>query len=373
MSKRNQQRKVFRLTVTLALIVLLVACKTNPVSVPDIPALENQPQEEIPSVDLLRMSPEIKDFSNAYGRSYRRAENRAWTLAHAAMDPYLLDFEYDPSITLPADQAFTARKGNCLTFSSLFIAMAREAGLDAWYQEVKIPPVWSNVNDTMLVSKHVNAVVQDRLRRYTVDVSGRQSQAVEQVRRLSDSEARAQYYNNLGADALMEEKLALAYAYFSKGLGNDPRLAYIWSNLGVVFRRNDQTEEAILAYRTALLLEPQQTVALNNLYTIYDEDGDLDLAEELKARVEKYRQKNPYYLHYMAEMANEEQRWSDAIKLLNRAIQIDDNEYRFYFTLAQSQFHSGSTDAALENLEQARRLAPASLKSSQLVLPDSNF
>jgi hypothetical protein len=85
----------------------------------------------------------------------------------------LLDFDYDPQVTLQADEAFAARTGNCLTFSSLFIAMAREAGLEAWYQEIAIPPKWRAVNDTLLVSMHVNAVVEDNGKRYTVDVSRR--------------------------------------------------------------------------------------------------------------------------------------------------------------------------------------------------------
>ena len=78
-------------------------------------------------------------------------------------DPILLDFDYEPSLTLTAADTFNHRTGNCLSFTAMFIAMAREAGLKAWFQEVKLPPEWSSVNDTFLVSMHVNAVVQDCL------------------------------------------------------------------------------------------------------------------------------------------------------------------------------------------------------------------
>jgi tetratricopeptide (TPR) repeat protein len=366
MSNRYRQSIGFGLIGRLVLILSLGACAANPVQLPDIPALENQPTTVIPSVDLLLVSPEMREFAHKYGRWERATASRAWSLVYATLDPYLLNFEYDPMITLPADQAFKTRAGNCLTFSSLFVAMAREIGLEAWYQEVKIPPQWSNINDTMLVSMHVNAVVQDRRTVYTVDVSRKKKQAIEQVRRLSDSEAKAQYYNNLGVDALLEQDLALAYAYFSMGLKTEPRLAFIWSNLGVVLRRNEQIGDATLAYQTALQLDPQQTVALNNLYAIYEEYGELELAQELKPKIDKYRRKNPYYLHYLAEIANEEQRYSDAINLLNKALRIDSNEYRFYYTLAQSQFHSGSTDVAQLSLDEARRLAPPGLIAFEL-------
>jgi tetratricopeptide (TPR) repeat protein len=373
MSNRYRQSIGFGLIGGLVLILSLAGCAANPVQLPDIPALNNQPKTVVPSVDLLFVSPEMREFAHRYGRSERATASSAWSLVYAALDPYLLNFEYDPLLTLPADQAFKTRAGNCLTFSSLFVAMAREIGLKAWYQEVKIPPQWSNINDTMLVSMHVNAVVQDRRTVYTVDVSRKKIQAIEQVRRLSDSEARAQYYNNLGVDALIGQDLALAYAYFIMGLDTEPRLAFIWSNLGVVLRRNEQPADAILAYQTAAQLDPRQTVALNNLYAIYDELGELELAQELKPKIEKYRRKNPYYLHYLAEIANEEQRYSDAINLLNRALRIDSNEYRFYFTLAQSQFHSGRTEVAQASLDEARRLAPPGLQGSLLILPGDSL
>jgi Flp pilus assembly protein TadD len=363
----------FHLPGVLTLIASLGACAAPQIKIPDIPALENQPRQDIPAVDLLHVSPEMRSFALRHSPSENGAKSRAWSLAYAALDPYLLDFEYDPLITLPADRAFEAGTGNCLTFSSLFIAMAREAGLDAWYQEVEIPPMWSNVNDTMLVGKHVNAVVRDRRNSYTVDVSRRKSQSVEQVRRLSDTEANAQYHNNLGVEALIDQNLGLAYAYFSKALETDSRLDYIWSNLGVVFRRNEQTDDAIFAYQTALKIKPQQSVALNNLYVIFEEDGELELVKEFRFRVEKNRQKNPYYLHYLAEIANEERRYSDAIKLLDRAIRIDNNEYRFYYTLAQSQFHTGKTDVAQHSLEQARHLAPSSMDVSEWALPGDSL
>jgi Flp pilus assembly protein TadD len=251
----------------------------------------------------------------------------------------------------------------------MFVAMARSAGLEAWYREVDILPEWTNVDDTLLVSKHVNAEVHDRLHSYVVDVSRRQVQKGERARRLSDQEAAAQFYNNLGANALVGNDLARAYAYFRKAAETAPAQAYAWSNLGVVLRRNGQTEDAMLAYQTAMRLDPDQAVAVNNLYTIYDEDGQLEAAQELQARVERNRRRNPYYLHYLAEVANEEHRWEDAQDLARRAIRIEPREYRFYYTLARAQFHNGNERVAQTNLNRARSLAPPGVPDEELELP----
>jgi Flp pilus assembly protein TadD len=161
----------------------------------------------------------------------------------------------------------------------------------------------------------------------------------------------------------------MAHAYFRKAIATDPSVAYVWSNLGVTLRRNEQTADAVMAYRTALRYEPDQAVALNNLYAIYEEDGNLDAAAEMKRRVERNRQRNPYYLIYLAETAIEERRYEDAITLANRAIGIDDGEYRFYFTLAQSQHLAGRTRVARASLDRARELAPPDLPDGPLMLP----
>jgi len=373
MTHRYQQFIGFHLVGVLILTALLGACTTTPAHRQDIPALENYPETDIPGIDPLRVSPEMQDFVATYAIGARGRKGKAWSLAYAALDPYLFNFDYDSQVTLTADEAFVARTGNCLTFSSLFIAMARDAELKAWYQEIVIPPEWSTINDTLLVSKHVNAIVQDNGIQFTVDVSRRNRQQNDVARRLSDLEAKAQYYNNLGADALVVNDLARAFAYFKKALGTHPGMAYVWSNLGVVYRRNEQTSDAIKAYRFALQLDPDQTVAMNNLFLIYEEEGDLESAAALQKRVDKIRRKNPYYLLHLAEVANEERRYLDAISLLNRAIRLDENEYRFYYTLAQSQYYAGETEIARASLDRARQLAPTNLQDGPLTLPDQNL
>jgi tetratricopeptide (TPR) repeat protein len=370
MDESNWQRKSWLAIGILTLAAVLPSCTAVNLRQPDIPPLEGHELPAVPDVDLLQLSPAMHEFVEQFTGPESGRRSKAWSLSYAALDPYMLAFSYDPQVTLTADEAFRQRRGNCLTFAAMFVAMARDAGLEARFQEVIIPPKWSAVNDTVLVSKHVNAVVSDNFRNYTVDVSRRETSPRDTSQPLSDREARAQYFNNHGADALVREDLPLAYANFARALEIQPGLAYVWSNLGVVLRRNGQTDAAIHAYRAALQYDPDHAVALNNLHTIYTEEGDLEAAAVLARRVEKNRRNNPYYLLHLAEVANEEQRWSDAIGLLNQAIGIDEGEYRFYYALAQAQFNAGQVEVAQASLDRARALAPGELPESPLPLPD---
>jgi Flp pilus assembly protein TadD len=364
--------KVIQLTKALTMIALLGACANPPLIKRDIPGLSGQARYEIDRIDPLAISPEMSAFVQAHINRPDASGGRAWPLVHAAVDPNILNFEYDPSVTLSAQDAFQARTGNCLTFSNMFIAMARQAGLQAWYREVKTPAKWSSVNDTMLVSMHVNAAVRDRGKEYVIDVSRRKVEHNEQVRRLTDLEAEAQFYNNRGVDALIENDLAAAYSYFSLALATYPDLAYVWSNLGVVFRRNEQVEDARFAYQSALEIDPQHSVSLNNLYVILEEEGDFEAAEKTYARVEHIRRGNPYYLHLLAQIAIDEARYSDAVDLLKKAITLDRREYRFYQTLAQSQLLLGETSEARSSIERARQLAPEELDIDLITLSAEN-
>ena len=372
MVKVHSQSNAFRLALAWLAATLLGACASTAVTSRDIPELKNLPIYEISRVSVLEISPEMRQFIEAHINNKATYRGRAWSLAYAAMDPYLLDFDYDPHVTLTARDAFREKTGNCLTFSNMFIAMAREAGLDAWYREVKIPAEWSSVNDTSLVSMHINAAVEDRGVEYVIDVSRRKTEPYEEVRRLSDQEAEAQFYNNLGVDALIDNDLATAYAYLKTALETQPGLAYVWSNLGVIYRRNAQIDEARIAYQTALEIDPRHSVSLNNLYLILEDEGHFEAAGALAARVEKIRRNNPYYLHYLAEIANEEERYSDAVILLNRAIRLERSEYRFHQTLAQSQYLIGQTKKAQSSLARAKKLAPPELDPNAITLSDES-
>ncbi len=357
MAHRQLRIRCTRLFGVLTMSVVLSSCAVQTQRTTIIPPLENQPHVEIENVDFLAVSAAMKRFIGNYAPDDMATGRKAWNLVYAALNPILLNFDYDPSLTLTAADTFKRRSGNCLSFSNMFVAMAREAGLKAWFQEVKVPPQWSSVNNTFLVSMHVNVVVQDGRSDYIVDVSGVKRAKWARIRRLSDAEAEAQYYNNHGADALVENDLARAFAYFVKAIGIAPDSSYIWSNLGVVYSRNGQLEDAKKTYLTALKISPAETVPLNNLYTIYTVEGDLVRAERVRSRVERHRRKNPYYLHHLSSQALDERRYEEAIELLKRAIKLNKKEYRFHFTLARSLFLNGEKNAALQSLGQAKQLA----------------
>lgn len=352
--------------------LFLAACASPGPRLDAPPPLAGHSIPAITEPNFTEPSQAMLDFLDQYVDLKQGKQQAVWNLVWATTDPYVLRFDYRPELTLSPLETFERGTGNCLSYSTMFMMMARHLGLNAFYQEVEIPQQWSANNDTLLVSMHVNVAVEAPLGgSWVVDVSGRSDVRSRLQRRISDRVVLAQYYNNLGADALANGELGLAYAYITKAIQTESRLHYLWSNLGVVYSRNEQLSEATNAYLTALSLDSGSTMAANNLYLIYEKTGNVAAADELRKRVEKNRRKNPYYLAHLASVALEEGRLEESRQLAEKALEIQGNEYRFHYQLARTLVLEGKRSEAEASLQRALELAPEGLPKELLSNLDS--
>jgi len=349
--------------------LFLTACASHSSRLAGPVPLQGQVIPEVEEPNFTEPSPAMLQFLREHVETGRSKERTAWSLVWAATDPYVRAFHYQPDLTLPPLETFDQQRGNCLAFSTMFMMMARHLGLNAHYQEVEIPQQWSNDNDTLLVSMHVNVVIEGAFgSNWVVDVSGRSNSNSRLQRQISDDVVIAQYYNNIGANALTDEDLGKAFAYISKAIETEPNLPYLWSNLGVVYNRNNQLEAATEAYLTALRIDPSSSMAANNLYLIYEKTGNLAAAAELEKRVEKNRRKNPYYLSYLSAVAYDEGRLEESRELAERALEIHATEYRFHYQLARTLAREGKREEAGASLQRAIERAPEDLHVSMAQL-----
>ena len=117
-------------------------------------------------------------------------------------------------------------------------------------------------------------------------------------------------------------------------------------------------QDAVTVLQRALELDAHEYSAMNNLYEIFVEQGNLEAAEELKARVDRYRRNNPYFLLQLSYEALESNRYEESNELLSRAIRKKGNDHMLHYALAKSLYLSGKQAAALDSMKRARELAP---------------
>jgi tetratricopeptide (TPR) repeat protein len=347
-----------RVLLLLAFLLLGACASQSFVSFDPPPPLKDAQEVHIAEVDVLELSPEMEAFLQRYILPYKNKQTRLHLLTTSVTSSGVLGFSYDPGPTLTAAEAFKARSGNCIGFANMMIALARRAGLKANYQEVIRKPQWTSLDETVLLVKHVNVVIEGNKYTYVMDVSDLYISHGAQRRVVSDTYAKALYLNNFGADALLKNNLSVAYAYQVKAIQTNPELTDSWVNMSVVFGRNDQLDDAETVLNRALQIDDSQASAMNNLYEVYVEQGNLEAAGTLQARVDRYRRNNPYYLLLLSYEALEQNQFDQSIDLLQRAIKKKDNDHLLHYALAKTQYLSGEPTAAQTSLMRARELAP---------------
>jgi Flp pilus assembly protein TadD len=285
-----------------------------------------------------------------------RQRLQALIAALEARGMFSLDYA---EVTRTAPGTFHDRQGNCLSFTMLFVTLARATGLRAYYQTVVVPPTWSN-DGQVVVANHVNtAVMTGRGEETIVDFNIRPYQSDHRSRRVSDSYALALFYTNLGAEAMLQEDHAAALVYLRESARVRPDIAGVWVDLGVLYARHGRYEHAEAAYLRALDVDDDEPSAMANLGLVYQALGETQLAAEYNGRVHSYRERNPYYHFASATKAYEEQQFETALASLRRALRLKPDEREFYELRGQVQTALGKSRDATASFERARAYAEA--------------
>ncbi|HMW47336.1 MAG TPA: transglutaminase domain-containing protein [Cellvibrionaceae bacterium] len=301
----------------------------------------------------------------------RRTEQVA-ALHQLLYSPAGFNITYNNQRTKTAAEAFYTRSGNCLSLAALYVASARYLGMDARFQAVEIPFQWLQRDNTMYYLGHVNALVKLGHNRVTAEFLGaftaEESAKFKSVE-MSDAEALARYYNNLGVEAMVRQEPSKAFDYLQAAIEKNKKYADAWVNLGVWYKSQQRGLDAEQAYLTAVHLESKNTSALSNLMVLYQAQGRTQMAAQVAAKLHKHRLRNPYYLANLAERALQEKDYATAVSLLKKAVKKQE-EGHFYQLLGQAYFGLGEKSKSQIALEKSVALAAnpqdKSLRSGKL-------
>lgn len=292
-------------------------------------------------------------------------------LTHFVFDAQGLGMTYQEDATHTVEQAYATRKANCLGFTLLFLALAREAGLDAYPQEAGETLSWRQVEGTIYRNNHINAGVLIARDRYTMDVAGDSVIALHPPVHVSEQRLLAHYYNNLSIEEFLQGRMTSALQYMSMALEVDPGYAPHWSNAGVLYLRNGDTAAAEQAYAKALALDPRNPSALFNMVELAHRVGDSQREAEFRRRLARVQQRDPLQ-HFVQGLDYERiGDYPHAIEHYRRAIQLHHDEHRFYSALARVYLLSGDTRRAGKALTRAQALSDGATRAAYRAQLDS--
>jgi tetratricopeptide (TPR) repeat protein len=344
-----------KLIVSLALTLLVTGCAT--IVVPkqgaysaDIAELlsgrailgREVTKAELPNVDLFAITPEMAAFAK---RSVRRGDSYFEKVK--ALHVALLNspesgghgIVYNAYVTEPPIVTFQQRRANCLSFTLLYVALARSVGLHAIVNEVEIPPTWDLRNKKdMVFLRHVNVRLpllgegNNILRRddVIIDLEMNRYRANYSQHEISDTVATAQFYSNRAMEYLDVGNFTDAFLSLRKSIDLNNQQSYVWSNLGVLYGRKKLLHEAELVYLHALELNPNDLTVMNNLSYHYNQAGNKEQALKFSRLAQRYRESNPFYKYNLALSAFEQKEYEPALQLVLQAIEREKNDVRFY-------------------------------------------
>ena len=322
---------------------------------------EEVSSDEVPTVDVLARDAAMDLFVETHVSGHRLSAARLRRLMNQLSREGYFDDSYDANKTQTAQETFHSRRGNCLSYTNLFIALARAAGLEAQYQIVAVPPTWNADAGMLIRNNHINVRLtgarfdQMYSDEYTVDFNALSSTQEYSKWPVSDAYARSLYYANVSVENIRLGENRAGFAYLVKAIELVPGNPDLWINLGAFYGRHDELELAIEAFHVALELEPNNKTAMSGLARGHRHLGRIELAESYERRVRSYRQRNPYYHFAVAQSAFADKRFDKTLVSINRAIDIKGRDSRFYFLKGLAEQNLGDENAAKKSFAKARR------------------
>jgi len=190
-----------------------------------------------------------------------------------------LAFDYLSDRTLTASDAWRRQGGNCVSFTNLFIALARSIGLPvqaALFHHAGNPEM---DGDLRVFNTHMAAGIRSGDQVVLFDFFYLRREREFGFHLIDDLTNTGVYLSNLGTAALRDGEVEEAERLLVLATRIAPRFASAHGNLGVVRRRRGDIDGALAAHLAARDLEPFDHRVLGNLRRTISDWTDRYVAE----------------------------------------------------------------------------------------------
>ena len=306
-----------------------------------------------------RVTEEMREWLHGTVPPRPNSEDRLFDLLMALENRKDVELEYEAGYTGTASEVFTTGKYNCLSYSHLFLALAREIGVDASYYQVERSRRFRREGDVVLVSGHVTvgfgSAPNERLIKFNVrsDADYRTAQPV------SDLTALGLYYSNRGSEMIAEGRSAEARAWLEIATRLAPHLPGNWVNLGVAKRRLGDEEGAEKDYLRALEIGERFFPAYRNLAALYQLRGEEEMRARMMSLLGGRGNRNPYTWLALGDHAREQGLIEEARDYYRRSLRLAADPAEPMAALGLLALRDGDVANAREWLEKARKAGPA--------------
>lgn len=325
--------------------------------------------------DIFALDDEMKAMVKQKLLSVKDSREKTIRLLEHIFNIENIGLNYNSGANITAREAYHQHTANCMSLTIMAYALAKEANLDIYFQEVLIPEYWVRNGKYNMLTGHINLLVKQNSVPGKSVVYGRTDLEVDfdpfttkstfPRNIISKSRVIAMYYNNKGAQALVNADYQKAYRYLTASTKKDNSFSIAWGNLGVLYKIINEDEFAKKAYQHALILNQNNATVMGNLAILLTAQGELDAAQVLEETLQKRRYKNPYYHALLADEAFYKENYTQALSHYKKAIKMNSNVHEFHFGIAKTYYKLDRLFAAQKHMRKALKLNKTRMIESQ--------
>jgi tetratricopeptide (TPR) repeat protein len=336
---------------------------TAPSAAAAAPSVPPAPEEVMAIPDALRKAfrEQVLDTTNIPELKVRR-------MVAFMFDDDGLALQYKGDATNTVAESYRTRQVNCLSFTLMAVALAREAGMKAQGPEIDRVLAWNLVGNVVMQSLHANAVVSVRdrdlqakdSRDFVLDIASTGLYTQDYIvhgYKVTDEKLMSAFYGNRAMELLAKGRLAESQVWLDKALEFDPEDPTLWNNAGVLSQRRGDVADAERRFLHAVDRKPDHTSVLYNLVALYTAKGDATRASYWRDRADRVLRRDPFYQFSLGERNAQAGDYEAAVRYYRRAISLDRRERLVHFGLARTWVKHGKLDRAEKELDAAYRLS----------------
>lgn len=311
-------------------------------------------------------TPAMRAAARALGRTIGD-EEKLTRLRAALLDGRVFTFEYERSSTFSAAEAFESRKGNCVSFTNLFIALGRSLGFRLQAALVSARGVSEREGDLIVTYNHMVAVhpVSGGLTAKVYDFYLTGEQLNGRLTLLDDFSVAAIRASNDGIAHLGRGELAEAEHDLELAVKLAPHLGSLHANLGLAKWRRGDVAGAFATLQKGLEVEPGCPPLLQNLAALYVDQRRPAEARAALAALD-VRRASPYALIVRGDLELREGNVKGAIRNYREAASLDPKLADPWLAIARAERSRGRADASRKAAKKALAREPGNPEALRL-------
>lgn len=275
----------------------------------------------------------------------------------ALMDRENYTFEYEGLSTHSAAETFERRRGNCVSFTNLFIALGRSLNIPLQAGLLVRRGQSTREGDLVVVYGHMVAVLPGGKSATIYDFYQRREETGGGVVLVDDLAVAAISASNWAVHFLRKGELEQAEGSAETAVRLAPDMPDVWGNLGLVRWRKGDRDGAFAAFRSGLRIDSQKPSLLNNIAGLYLEMGRPEDARTALAAA-NYGYASPYFFIAYGDVEFARGNFKDALRYYKRAHRLDPKIAEPLLAVSRAESALGDEAAARKALEKASKLKP---------------